>query len=29
MRFRATYPYQDPNWFDRFYGGLRKAGIIE
>jgi adenylate cyclase len=29
MRFRATYPYQDSNWFDRFYGGLRKAGIIE
>jgi adenylate cyclase len=29
MRFRVTYPYRDPTWFNQFYGGLRKAGIIE
>ena len=29
MRFRVTYPYKDPTWFNQFYGGLKKAGIIE
>jgi len=25
---RVTLPYRDSNWFDRFYGGLEKAGLL-
>ncbi len=26
-RMRVTLPYEVPTWFDRFYGGLEKAGL--
>lgn len=28
-RARAILPYTTENWFDRYFGGLKKAGLIE
>ncbi len=29
QRCRTTLPYTDSVWFDRFYGGLEKAGLLD
>ncbi len=29
QRMRTTLPYAVPTWFDRFYGGLEKAGLVD